>query len=82
MSDFFVSGEGNGSGNLGTVSGPVYVAFPGRQEACTRKAACVVLDEEDQPQAGLAQPNVTHGLWWQLKDFLCSPRKLGKMNPI
>ena len=23
------------------------------QEACARKAACVVLDEEDQPQAGL-----------------------------
>ena len=20
--------------------------------------------------------------WWQLEDFLCSPRKLGKMNPI
>ena len=20
--------------------------------------------------------------WWQLKDFLCSPRKLGKMNPF
>ena len=20
--------------------------------------------------------------WWQLKDFLCSPRTLGKMNPV
>lgn len=47
---FFSGGGGMGiSANLGTR----YTLLPS-QEACTRKAACVVLDEEDQPQAGFA----------------------------
>ena len=51
MSIFFFGGRGMGvSGNLGTDR---YTLLSQRQEACTRKAACVVLDEEDQPQAGL-----------------------------
>ena len=27
-------------------------------------------------------PNSAKSRWWQLKYFLCSPRKLGKMNPF